>query len=133
MEKLKHTPEPWTCRKSFDVKYNQRIFSIDSDQYEEVVTVWSCEPEGENIVSSEATANRIVDCVNAMTGIENPSEFIENLKQKNLELLQLLESIEVMLSQGNSITPKSFIIRNAIQMALGIENKESINEKLKTK
>lgn len=38
-----------------------------------------------------------------------------------------------MLSQGNSITPKSFIIRGAIQMALGIENKENINEKLKTK
>lgn len=58
---------------------------------------------------------------------------IVNLEKQNLELLQLLESIEVMLSQGNSITPKSFIIRGAIQMALGIENKESINEKLKTK
>ncbi|CAD8327757.1 hypothetical protein [uncultured phage] len=58
---------------------------------------------------------------------------IVNLEKQNLELLQLLESIEVMLSQGNSITPKSFIIRGAIQMALGIENKESINKKLKTK
>lgn len=58
---------------------------------------------------------------------------IVNLEKKNLELLQILESIEVMLSQGNSITPKSFIIRGAIQMALGIENKESNNKKLKTK
>lgn len=58
---------------------------------------------------------------------------IVNLEKRNLELLQLLESIEVMLSQGNSITPKSFIIRGAIQMALGIENKESNNKKLKTK
>lgn len=58
---------------------------------------------------------------------------IVNLEKRNLELLQLLESIEVMLSQSNSITPKSFILRGAIQMALGIENKESINEKLKTK
>lgn len=58
---------------------------------------------------------------------------IVNLEKQNQEFLQLLESIEVMLSQGNSITPKSFIIRGAIQMALGIENKESINEKLKTK
>lgn len=58
---------------------------------------------------------------------------IVNLEKQNQEFLQLLESIEVMLSQGNSITPKSFIIRGAIQMALGIENKENINEKLKTK
>lgn len=55
-----------------------------------------------------------------------------NLKQKNLELLQLVETIEVILSQGNSITPQSFIIRNAIQIALGIENKES-NTKTETK
>lgn len=58
---------------------------------------------------------------------------IVNLEKRNLELLQILESIEVMLSQGNSITPKSFIIRGAIQIALGIENKENINEKFKTK
>ena len=54
---------------------------------------------------------------------------IVNLEKQNIELLQLLESIEVMLSQGNSITPKSFIIRGAIQIALGIENKESNNQK----
>ena len=48
-----------------------------------------------------------------------------NLKQKNIELLQLLETIEVILSQGNSIKPESVIIRSAIQIALGIESKES--------
>lgn len=58
---------------------------------------------------------------------------IVNLEKQNLELLQLLESIEVMLSQGNSITSKSFIIRGAIQIALGIENKESNNQKIETK
>lgn len=58
---------------------------------------------------------------------------IVNLEKRNLELLQLLESIEVILSQGNSITPQSFIIRGAIQMALGIENKESNNQKTETK
>ena len=57
---------------------------------------------------------------------------IVNLEKQNIELLQLLENIEVMLSQGNSITPKS-VIRSAIQVALGIENKENINEKFKTK
>lgn len=57
---------------------------------------------------------------------------IVNLEKRNIELLQLLESIEVMLSQGNSITPKS-VIRSAIQVALGIENKENINKKFKTK
>lgn len=51
-----------------------------------------------------------------------------NLKQKNLELLQLVETIEVILSQDNSITPQSFIIRNAIQIALGIENNNTKTE-----
>lgn len=58
---------------------------------------------------------------------------IVNLEKQNIEFLQLLESLEIMLSQGNSITPQSFIIRGAIQMALGIENKESNNQKTEKK
>lgn len=57
---------------------------------------------------------------------------IVNLEKQNIEFLQLLESLEIMLSNGNSINPQS-TIRGAIQMALGIENKESNNQKTEKK
>lgn len=39
-------------------------------------------------------------------------------EKRNLEYLQLLESLEVMLMNGNSINPNS-VIRGAIQVAIG--------------
>lgn len=126
MEKLKHTPEPWTLKKTWSYMDYYEIHGADD------IGVLGEDDSHHEFSILEPNAKRIVDCVNAMTGIENPSEFIENLKQKNIELLQLLESIEVMLSQGNFIRPQSFIIRNAIQIALGIENKKS-NTKTETK
>ena len=39
-------------------------------------------------------------------------------EKRNLEYLQLLESLEVMLMNGNSINPDS-VIRGAIQLAIG--------------
>ena len=41
-------------------------------------------------------------------------------EKRNLEYLQLLESIEVILMNGNSIKPNS-VIRGAIQVAIGKE------------
>jgi hypothetical protein len=42
------------------------------------------------------------------------------MKKQNLEMLQLLESIEVMLQNGNSIHPDS-VIRGAIRIAIGMD------------
>lgn len=57
---------------------------------------------------------------------------IVNLEKQNIELIKLLESLEIMLSNGNSINPQS-TIRGAIRHAIGLETMENINEKLKTK
>lgn len=43
---------------------------------------------------------------------------MKNTEKRNLEYLQLLESLEVMLMNGNSINPES-LIRGAIQVAIG--------------
>jgi hypothetical protein len=42
------------------------------------------------------------------------------MEKQHLEMLQLLESIEVMLKNGDSIHPNS-VIRAAIQTAIGME------------
>jgi hypothetical protein len=45
---------------------------------------------------------------------------MEELKKQHLEMLQLLESIEVMLQNGNSIHPDS-VIRGAIRISIGMD------------
>lgn len=45
---------------------------------------------------------------------------MKTTEKRNLEYLQLLESLEVMLMNGNSINPES-LIRGAIQVAIGKE------------
>jgi hypothetical protein len=45
---------------------------------------------------------------------------MKELKKQHLEMLQLLESIEVMFQNGDSIHPNS-VIRGAIQTAIGME------------
>ena len=43
---------------------------------------------------------------------------MKTTEKRNLDYLQLLESLEVMLMNGNSINPDS-VIRGAIQLAIG--------------
>jgi hypothetical protein len=57
---------------------------------------------------------------------------IVNLEKQNIEFLQLLESLEIMLSNGNSINPQS-TIRGAIRHAIGLETMENINDKINIK
>lgn len=57
---------------------------------------------------------------------------MKELKKQHLEMLQLLESIEVMLQNGDSICPNS-VIRGAIQTAIGMEvDVTNVNDKFNT-
>jgi phosphoglycolate phosphatase-like HAD superfamily hydrolase len=125
----KHTPEPWDYELGHDMKYQQPIAKICNRQYVEIVTVWSRRPDGFDIEAASATAKRIVECVNAFEGIENPAEFMQvvrileldaykQLETKHTNVLQVLETLEHLLSNGNSINPNA-VIRSAIQMAIG--------------
>jgi hypothetical protein len=57
-----HTPEPWRIRTDLP----QPVIASESGQY--VVAI-----------PSEVNASRIVECVNAMEGIQNPAEFIASI------------------------------------------------------
>lgn len=76
MGNTKHTPEPWYVD-------NQTAFPeiVGSDAH--VSEIWST---GDNELD-QANASRIVACVNAMAGIENPKKFRETWEAiKHLEL-----------------------------------------------
>lgn len=111
----KYTPEPWNY------------------VYENKVWEGYHEPLGGDFeitfqAKNEATAKRIVECVNAFEGVENPSEWRtiqgerirENvsLKQERDDLKGLLKELDNILESNGNITPKSFI-RTAIQIATG--------------
>ena len=57
-----HTPEPWRIRTDLP----QPVIASELGQY--VVAI-----------PSEVNASRIVECVNAMEGIQNPAEFIASI------------------------------------------------------
>jgi len=58
---------------------------------------------------------------------------MKELKKQHLEMLQLLESIEVMFQNGDSIHPNS-VIRGAIQTAIGMEiDVTNVNDKCDNK
>lgn len=62
---MKHTEEPWQIS-----PYKQGLIGVDFDNPIRTEFVAQC--HGKN----EHNAQRIVDCVNALAGIEKPKEFI---------------------------------------------------------
>ena len=85
--KTKHTPEPWRVFKSEQVY----IHGIDGKNQESVM-VFLTEIEAEEIGSllpqerQNANISRIVDCVNACAGMEDPAAEIAALRQRISEL-----------------------------------------------
>ena len=82
MSDQKHTAEPW--------KYELGDLE-DDDQDSYVPNIYSKDPPHESIFRAdingdylqldEANAKRIVQCVNAMAGIEDPQAFMYNIKK----------------------------------------------------
>ena len=83
---MKHTQEPWrTGPTPFYLKAGQTgsPITIRSPHHtEEIATVWTC------ALPTEANAKRIVDCVNALKGIENPNNFIKELLEAYSKFLE---------------------------------------------
>lgn len=94
---MKHTPTPWEIRGNI-------IFVANS--YKSIATIHVCENydilKGDRIrdVEQEANANRIVDCVEALAGVENPQEFMEFVNREPSEkvrhLLRLNDRIKAL-------------------------------------
>lgn len=125
----KHTPEPWKIGKD-DSKH------LWSDH----THLGMMFGHSTKLETDEANAKRIVECVNACSGMENPTknfqeltselnrwrhkfsntqlEKLQELKQQRDDLIAVLTNIEAILESGSTITPKS-LIRGAVCIALG--------------
>jgi hypothetical protein len=87
----KHTPEPWIT-KVYEENQTRILGPIEEDGNRH----WIGDIIGP--LSNKANAKRIVECVNAFEGIENPAEFISNLK-KCLDIYATPELLEKIVRE----------------------------------
>ena len=80
---MKHTKEPWSINNSRVVDQPYRLVIYASCR-----RIALCFKEGNSIYVSEkeaeANAKRIVDCVNALEGIENPKEWVDVMRDRKV-------------------------------------------------
>lgn len=75
----KHTPEPWA--------YDNEFIVDASDNY-----LADCAGSDFSVEQDRYNAQRIVACVNAMAGIEDPGAFMEVVKQLELDAAERIMS-----------------------------------------
>lgn len=79
MNNNKHTSEPWICNGGTEIGTHPlmliKIAKVTGDSYEEAT----------------ANAKRIVDCVNAFVGIDDPIAFREKYDKMELALISISE------------------------------------------
>jgi len=86
----KHTREPWRFTLYDELTFTIGCIESDKGLCKIISSISSSRDKNE---TSESNANRIVECVNAMEGIENPEQFISNrysLQKKNKLIIDLL-------------------------------------------
>ena len=119
----KHTPEPWR------VEYKNTGSYIFSKEPNLLLLSMS---HTQSTMTCNHNASRIVECVNAMAGIDDPMEhraFFDSIQHLELDayakmkterddLIAVLTNIDAILESGSTITPKS-LIRGAVCIALG--------------
>jgi len=81
-----HTPEPWRVY----AWLNDSTFAVEYIQPSRV-SAFICQMNGSND-KSKANASRIVACVNACAGMEDPADEIDRLKAERAALLEAIES-----------------------------------------
>lgn len=76
---IKHTPEPW----AWDTIHTSEItiYSKEPTIYGDRFVACIPWAKTNRLEQSKANGQRIVECVNAMEGIENPIEFMKRAKQ----------------------------------------------------
>ena len=82
----KHTPEPWSIGTSRITSLS--ICAIDSDGNEAIIA-----SPNFNFSNHHENARRIVTCVNACAGMDDPAAEIAELKRQRDELLAAMKTI----------------------------------------
>ena len=73
------------------------------------------------IWAETASKQSIIDKAKELLKIEKENNPIEEKNQKIIELTQVLETVEHVLQNGDSINPDSFVIRTAVRLAIGMD------------
>jgi hypothetical protein len=99
MSEAKHTPEPWFLEGEFRqvgcldkglcTEWCGSVLEANAKKYRGEVCEFQSATNIDGIKPNEAfaNANRIVDCVNALTGIPNPAEFVR-AAEANADLMK---------------------------------------------
>jgi hypothetical protein len=102
-----HIPAPWTHHPG------------SGDIYKDGYLIASVRLNSHNIEPEErATAQRIVQCVNALEEIENPTQLVEDYKS----MKALLKEMLMIWDRGDSVSANC-VYPNAVRFALGVEQK----------
>jgi hypothetical protein len=102
-----HIPAPWTH------------FAGTGDIYKDGHLIASVRLNSRDIEPEErATAQRIVQCVNALEEFENPTQLVEDYKSMKSLLKEMLR----FWDRGDSI-PANCVYPNAVRFQLGLEPK----------
>lgn len=109
-----HIPAPWTHH------------SGTGDIYKDGYLIASVRLNSHNIEPEErATAHRIVQCVNALEEIENPTQLVEDYKS----MKALLKEMLMIWDRGDSVSANC-VYPNAVRFQLGVEPKEAERKKV---
>lgn len=78
----KHTPEPWEtdCHEHDEPHLSITIRAVN-DKHDKICRVWIDDACFDRNPQQRANAHRIVDCVNALAGIDNPAEFVAAVRE----------------------------------------------------
>ena len=94
-----HTKEPWKLQEGFCNVY--ALSNGESGLTTHIAKANDAQVSG-GLIEAEANARRIVDCVNALAGIENPAAFVEaarGMADKADDALQALVGVDRLLHQ----------------------------------
>jgi hypothetical protein len=89
---MKHTKEPWL----YPIIRNTEslmILADDNTKYHRLIPVCLVQHNQQRPILAEDNARRIVECVNALTGIENPKEWVEAQSSRIAELEEALGNL----------------------------------------
>lgn len=94
-EQPKHTPEPWIVKPRTVIRngfIEKTISVVNSTQDEAICDVYK---------SEKNNADRIVACVNAMEGIEDPEHWVKLAKEKLASAKTAIDLQQVLLKDYN--------------------------------
>ena len=94
------------------------------------------------VIKGELSNKQMLNIIDSIIDYSNKHDLKLNIKSNSLdilpqvnhqtliELMQVLEMIEYLLQNGNTITPDSFVIRTAVRLAIGMDALNSEKEDL---